>query len=63
MFSCGNGLLKQLVNRPAEGVLCEPRLASALAEFRRDFEEGRFYSTKEDMLEVVAEKRGAMSLD
>ena len=40
-----------------EDALYEARLKSALAESRKDFEEGRSYSSKADMLAAVAKKR------
>lgn len=37
----------------------EERLKRALGESRRDFEEGRSYSSREEMLAAVAAKREA----
>lgn len=52
-------VLKQTVDQAVEDALYEKRLADALRESRADFEEGRYYSSREDLLAAVAQKRGA----
>lgn len=53
-------VLKRTVEQAVEDALYEKRLAGALAESRKDFEEGRFYSSRDEMLAAVAERRGAL---
>ena len=48
------------VNQAVEDALYEKRLADALRDSRRDFEEGRFYTSRESMMDAVAKKREAM---
>ena len=50
-------VFEQSINQAFEDALYEARLKSALVESRKDFEEGRFYSSKADMLAAVAKKR------
>ena len=50
-------VFEQSINQAVEDALYEARLKSAFAESRKDFEEGRFYSSKDDMLAAVAKKR------
>ena len=50
-------VFEQSINQAVEDALYEARLKSALAESRKDFEEGRSYSYKADMLAAVAKKR------
>ena len=50
-------VFEQSINQAVEDALYEARLKSALVESRKDFEEGRFYSSKVDMLAAVAKKR------
>ena len=52
-------VLKRTIEQAVQDALYEKRLADALAESRKDFEEGRFYSSREDMLAAVAAKREA----
>ena len=52
-------VLKQTVDQAVEDALYEKRLADALRESRKDFEEGRYYSSRGDLLAAVAQKRGA----
>lgn len=51
-------VLKRTVSKAVEGALYERRLSAALSESRRDFEEGRFYSSREELMQAVATKRG-----
>lgn len=53
-------VLKRTVEQAVEDALYEKRLAGALAESRKDFEEGRFYSSRDEMLAAVAKRRGAL---
>lgn len=53
-------VLKRTVEQAVGDALYEKRLADALAESRKDFEEGRFYSSRDEMLEAVAKRRGAL---
>ncbi len=53
-------VLKEVVEEAVEEALYEKRLSDALRESRRDFEEGRFYSSREEMMAAVARKREAM---
>lgn len=53
-------VLDRTIERAVEDALYEQRLAGALAESRRDFEEGRSYSSREDMLAAVSAKREAL---
>ena len=50
-------VFEQSINQAVEDALYEARLKSALAESRKDFEEGLSYSSKADMLAAVAKKR------
>ena len=50
-------VFEQSINQAVEDALYEARLKSALAESRKDFEEGRSYSSKSDMLAAVSKKR------
>lgn len=54
------GVFKQTVDRAVENALYEKRLADALAASRKDFEEGKFYSSRKDLLAAVEEKREAL---
>lgn len=53
-------VLKRTVEQAVEDALYEKRLAGALAESRKDFEEGRSYSSRDEMLAAVAKRRGAL---
>ena len=50
-------VLEQTIDQAVEEALYEARLAAALSESRKDFEEGRFYSSRKDMMEAVNKKR------
>ncbi len=50
-------VLERTIEQTVEGALYEKRLADALRGSRKDFEEGRFYSSREELLAAVAEKR------
>lgn len=51
-------VLKRTVSKAVEDALYEKRLSTALSESRQDFEEGRFYSSREELMQAVATKRG-----
>lgn len=53
-------VLKKTIDQAVEDALYEQRLADVLTESRRDFAEGRVYSSREDMMAAVAQKREAM---
>lgn len=46
------------VKAAVEEALYEQRLSDALGESRQDFREGRFYSTRDELLRAVTDKRG-----
>lgn len=50
-------VLRQKIEDTVESALYEQRMAQALRESRADFDEGRFYSSREDLLKAVADKR------
>ena len=50
-------MFTQTVNQTVEDALYEQRLSDALSASRKDFEEGNFYSSREDLLAAVEEKR------
>lgn len=50
-------VLKRTVEQAVEEALYEQRLADALAESRADFEEGRCYGSRSEMMAAVARKR------
>ena len=52
-------VLEQTVEQAVEEALYEQRLSDALFASRKDFEEGRFYSSREDLCAAVAKKREA----
>ena len=47
----------RIVEEAVEEALYEQRAAMALEESREDFEAGRFYGSREDLMEAVARKR------
>lgn len=53
-------VLEKIIDQAVEDALHEHRLADALADSRKDFAEGRVYSSREDMMAAVAQKREAM---
>lgn len=53
-------VFERAVEEAVQNALYEQRLAQALSESRRDFEEGRCYSSREDMLAAVVRKREAL---
>lgn len=50
-------VFERTVNQAVEDALYESRLSEALANSRQDFEQGRFYSSREDLMNAVAKKR------
>ena len=54
-----NDVFKATVEQAVESALYEQRMADALRESRDDFEEGRCYSSREEMMAAVAAKREA----
>ena len=53
-------VLRRTVEQAVEDALYEKRLADALAEYRADFEEGRCYGSRSEMMAAVARKRQAL---
>lgn len=53
-------VLRRTVEQAVEDALYERRLADALAESRADFEGGRCYTSRADMMAAVARKREAL---
>ena len=53
-------VLRRTVEQAVEDALYEKRLADALAESRADFEEGRCYGSRSEMMAAVARKRQAL---
>ncbi|WP_041690901.1 hypothetical protein [Eggerthella sp. YY7918] len=52
-------VLQQKINEAIEDALYEQRMFQALQESRNDFEEGRYYSSREELAAAVASKRAA----
>ncbi len=52
-------VFERAVERAVEEALYEKRLADALRESRRDFDEGRSYTSRESMLAAAAKRREA----
>jgi len=50
-------VLKNTIEKAVEEALYEKRLADALSDSRRDYEECNFYTSKEDMMKALAKKR------
>lgn len=50
-------LLLQQIEDKAENVLYVQLVADALRESRADFEEGRYYSSREELMAAVAAKK------
>lgn len=46
-------VFQQEIENAVEEALYEARMADALRESRQDFTEGRFYSSREDLLQAV----------
>ncbi|MEF2655707.1 MAG: sodium:proline symporter [Eggerthellaceae bacterium] len=51
-------VLSRQIEDAVEDALYERRMTNALLESRADFEQGRCYSSREELLEAVALKRG-----
>lgn len=56
VFMSENVLQKQ-IDSAVENALYEARMAEALRESREDFAQGRFYSSRTDLLAAVERKR------
>ena len=56
VFMSENVLQKQ-IDSAVENALYEARMAEALRESREDFAQGRFYSSRADLLAAVEQKR------
>ena len=52
-------VLQKQIDEAVEEALYEQRLGDALRESRADFEAGRYYSSREDLMKAVASKRSA----
>lgn len=50
-------LLSRQIEDAVENALYEQRVADALRESRTDFEEGHYYSSREELMAAVARKR------
>ena len=55
----GKYVLQKQIDEAVEEALYEQRLGDALRESRADFEAGRYYSSREDLMKAVASKRSA----
>ena len=53
-------VLKRTVEQAVEDALYEKRLADALVESRADFEDGRCYGSRSEMMAALAMKREAL---
>lgn len=53
-------VLQRTVDQAVEDALYEKRLADALSESRADFEEGRCYASRAEMMAAVAREREAL---
>lgn len=49
-------VLSKTIEDAVQEALYEKRLANALSRSREDFEQGRFYSSTEELLQAVAKK-------
>lgn len=54
-------VLAQTIEQAVENALYEQRVSAALAESRRDYEEGRYYSSREDLMAAVMAKREVLN--
>ncbi len=52
-------VLDQIIANAVEDALYEQRLSDALAESRDDFENGRYYTSRENLMAAVNAKREA----
>ncbi|MEI3376958.1 MAG: hypothetical protein V8R08_03875 [Coriobacteriales bacterium] len=52
-------VFQRQIEEAVEQALYEQRMREALDESRRDFEEGRYYSSREELLAAVEQKRSA----
>lgn len=50
-------VLQKQIDDAVEQALYEHRLHDALAESRKDFESGNYYTSREELMAVVAQKR------
>lgn len=51
----------QAIEQAVENALYEQRVSAALTESRRDYEEGRYYSSREDLMAAVMAKREVLN--
>jgi PHD/YefM family antitoxin component YafN of YafNO toxin-antitoxin module len=52
-------VLDRIVSDAVEKALCEQRMSAALDESRDDFENGRYYTSRADLMDAVKAKRDA----
>lgn len=52
-------VLQQQIDSAVEEALYEQRVAEALRQSRSDFEDGHYYSSREDLMSAVSKKRAA----
>ena len=57
--SMSEGVLQQRIDDVVEDALHEQRMGEALRQSRQDFEEGRYCSSREDLVDAVRKKRAA----
>lgn len=50
-------VMTRLIRQEVENALYEQRMQAALESAREDFEQGRFYTSREAMMDAVAKKR------
>ena len=53
------GVLQQRIDDVVEDALHEQRMGEALRQSRQDFEDGRYCSSREDLVDAVRKKRAA----
>lgn len=51
--------MKRCESQKGKNSAYEERFSEALTESRRDYKEGRFYSSREELMRAVAMKRGS----
>lgn len=51
--------MKRSESQKGKNSAYEERFSEALTESRRDYKEGRFYSSREELMRAVAMKRGS----
>lgn len=50
-------VMNRLIKQEVENALYEHRMQTALESSREDYEQGRFYASREAMMDAVAKKR------